>query len=153
MPSESIEISTLASSAAVKFETVGATVKGRIVGVAQAQQTDIDTGAPLVWNDGTPRMQLVIRLEVEGETKTLYAKGGTFEVATGEGTSMQQAIVDAVMGAGASRIETGATLEVAHSGIGKKTSAAKSAPKLYRARYSPPVEAVPIAGLFSDEPF
>ena len=151
--SESIDISTLASSPAAKFDAVGDMVKGRIEGVRQAQQTSIDTGEPLTFSDGTPRMQLVIRLDVDGETKTLYAKGGNYDVASGEGTSMQQAIVDAVMGAGASRIETGATLAVVHSGLGKKTNAAFSAPKLYRAEYRPPVEAVPIAGLFSDEPF
>jgi hypothetical protein len=148
---ESMDLSELSNPAAVKFESVGDRVAGRIIDVSQQPQTDIETGEPLYFTSGKPRLQLVIVLEIDGESRSLYAKGGTYEVASGEGTSLQNAITEAAKAAGAKSLDAGATLEVVHTGLGKKTNPAFSAPRLFRARYSPPVASVPLDGLFSDD--
>jgi len=46
-----------------KFPTVGTTVTGTIVREPELQQqTDFDTGEPLTWPDGRPRMQVRVIL-------------------------------------------------------------------------------------------
>jgi hypothetical protein len=58
---------------AVKFEQPGDTVSGRITRVYQVQQTDYDTREPLWWEDGQPKMQVVVVLDVAGEgLRSLY---------------------------------------------------------------------------------
>lgn len=125
---------------------IGATVKGRIVSAEVRQQTDPD-GNPKTWADGSPRNQLVVVLQTDqgdGDTddgqRALYAKDGRYEVASGKGTALLTAIREAVKKAGAKGLDVGAVLTVQFSGLGKKTSAAYSAPKLYVAKYEAPVE-------------
>ena len=48
-----------------KFETVGDTTKGQVVSAESRQQTDYTSGEPLTWDDGNPRMQLVITLATD----------------------------------------------------------------------------------------
>lgn len=154
--SDSIPLSDLARPPAAKFDNIGERAKGTIAKVSREQQTDLDTGQALVWPDGKPRLQLVVTLDVaDGSQLCLYAKGGKFDAETGEGVSMEQAIVDAVKAAGDDAVRVGALLEVVHSGLGKRPSPGKNPPKLYRAQYTKPTAGVPIgggsSGLFSDE--
>lgn len=118
-------------------------MRGRIESADVRQQTDPE-GNLKTWNDGSPVMQLVVTLATDlnddandDGRRAIYAKGGNYEAASGEGTSMLVAIREAVKKAGGSKLEPGATLTVRHTGLGKKTSAAYSAPKLYRAKYEP----------------
>lgn len=144
---------------AAKFEKIGDTVEGQITDVKVTQQTSMEDNTPLTWPDGSPRMQLVIALQTnertEGEdddgVRKLYAKGGKYEVAEGTGTSMKDAIGDAVKKAGAKTIEEGGKLTVGHSGMGKKTNRGFSAPKLYRAVYDPPKASVAASDLWEEE--
>lgn len=140
---------------AAKFETIGDTVEGEITDVKLSQQTSLEDNTPLTWADGSPRMQLVITLatnERSGDdddgTRRLYAKGGRYEVASGNGTSMKDAIADAIKKSGAKLIEQGGKLKVGYSGEGKKTNRGYSAPKLYRAVYEPPKASVTADELF-----
>jgi hypothetical protein len=135
---------------AAKFEAIGDTVSGTITDVKVSQQTSMDDNTPLTWPDGSPRMQLVISLQTDERTdgedddgvRKLYAKGGKYEVAEGTGTSMKDAIADAVKKAGAKSIDEGGKLTVGHTGMGKKTNRGFSAPKLYRAQYEAPKASV-----------
>lgn len=143
---------------AAKFEAVGDTVEGKITDVQVSQQTSMEDNMPLTWPDGQPRMQLVITLQTtlrddpdDDGIRKLYAKGGKYEVSEGTGTSMKDAIADAVKKAGARSIDQGGTLKIGHSGMGKKTNRGFSAPKLYRAVYSAPVASVDASELFDDE--
>lgn len=142
---------------AAKFDEVGDEVKGTITDVQVTQQTDMETGAPLTWSDGSPRKQLVVTLQTDERSgddddgvRRIYAKGGTYEVASGAGTSMKQAIADAAKKVGASSIDQGGILRVAHTGIGKKTNRGFSAPKLYRATYEAPKASIAADDLFED---
>lgn len=127
---------------------IGDTVKGRIVSAEVRQQTDPD-GNLKFWSDGKPRQQLVVVVQTDqgdGDAddgqRTLYAKGGKYETASGTGTAMLDAIREAVKKAGAKGLDVGAVLTVKFSGLGKKTQAAFNPPKLYLAKYEPGAVAV-----------
>ncbi len=118
---------------AAKFAQKGATLEGKIVSAETAQQTDVKTGAPLTWDDGNPRMQVVVTLQtaeyddsLEGDDgmRRLFVKG-----------QMQTAIRQAIAEAGEHGMARGGTLKVQFYDE-KPTDL--SAQKLYRAKYTPP---------------
>jgi hypothetical protein len=144
-------------SLAAKFEELGTKISGTVTDCRMAQQTSLDDGSPLTWSDGRPRMQLVVTLateeldsSIDGDdgTRRLYAKGGNYEIASGSGKSMKDAIADAVKAAGAKTLESGGTLTVAYTGEGKRTNRGFNAPKLYKARYERPHAVVSEEDLF-----
>jgi hypothetical protein len=122
-----------------KFDNVGDSHAGRIVTIEQRQQTDLTTGKVKWWDETEtrPMMQWLITIEENGDNAVLYARGGTHEVASGEGESMQNAIARAVRTAGATEIAPGARIAVKHSGLGK-AGTGRNAAKLYVAQYEPP---------------
>lgn len=147
---DSIPLSKLESNPAAKFHEVGASVKGRIVSLKEEPQTDINTGQPRFWPNGEPMMQWLIGLQMaDGETVTLYAKGGKYKPAEGSGDSMLTAIGLAVRAAGATGVDVGGELAIAYTGISEK-KAGKNAAKLYTAQYKAPSTSIP-ADLF-DQP-
>jgi hypothetical protein len=130
------------------FEKIGDVVIGEVVSAQVAQQTDLDTKEKLSWPDGTPRMQLVITLQTalkasdeDDGVRTIYAKGGKFDVAEGEGLSMKEAIGKAVRDGGGTGLNPGDQLAVALTGLGVKKNRGFNAPKLYEASWKPPVPA------------
>lgn len=142
---------------AAKFEKLGDMVSGVVSDVSLSQQTSMEDNTPLTWADGSPRMQLVIRLQTEDRdgdeddgVRTIYAKGGTYKVAEGKGSALKNAIADAVKKAGASTISEGGKLTVGFTGLGEKTNRGYSAPKLFTAKYEAPVSNVATADLFDD---
>jgi hypothetical protein len=142
---------------AAKFDEIGDTVEGQITDAQITQQTDMETNQPLTWPDGSPRMQLVVTLQTneriddnDDGIRRIYAKGGRYEVASGTGTSLKDAIADAVRKAEARSLDEGGTLKVGYSGVGKKTNRGFSAPKLYRATYTAPVKSVSASDLWDE---
>ena len=157
MSNEASDFLFSGGSKAAKFENIGDTVEGRIVDAVVAQQTDMETNQPLTWADGSARMQLVITLQTEEKTdgdddgqRRVFAKGGKYEVAEGVGSSLKDAIAEAVKKAGARSLDAGGTLKVGFTGLGKKTNRGFSAPKLYRATYTAPVASVAAADLWDE---
>jgi len=145
---------------AARFDEMGDRVSGTIIERHMAQQTSMDTNEPLTWQDGRPRMQLIITLATDERgmgddddgSRRLYAKGGNYEVATGSGIAMKNAIADAVKAAGSRSLDPGGKLTVVFTGEGKKTNRGYNAPKLYKAKYEPPVAVVTEEDLFGREP-
>lgn len=146
--------------AAAKFESEGDMVSGTIISCELKPQTDMETGAELHWANGDTRMQLVVRLQTDERdsaredddgVRTVYAKGGNYEVDKGQGKSMKDAIADAVKKAGSRSLTEGGTLKVAFTGMGKKTNRGYSAPKLYTAQYKEPVSSVSADDLFGSD--
>jgi hypothetical protein len=141
---------------AAKFEEVGDTVEGVITDAVISQQTDMESNQPLTWPDGSPRMQLVITLQTDEKSdeddgiRRIFAKGGKYEVATGNGTSLKDAIADAVKKAGATSLDEGGKLKVGFTGEGKKTNRGFSSPKLYRATYTAPTKSVSASDLWDE---
>jgi len=149
------------SGKAAKLEEMGDQVAGVITNVQVAQQTSMEDNTPLTWPDGSPRKQLIITLltdhREDGDDdglRRIFAKGGKYEVASGSGASMKDAIADAVKRANCRTLDEGGSLTVAYTGIGKKTNRGYSAPKLYKAKYEAPKTSVAESDLFgSEEPF
>lgn len=140
------------------FEKVDDVVVGTVVSASVGQQTDVKTGELLFWPDGRKREQLVINLQTDlrnGDSddgvRTIFAKGGSFDIESGEGTSMKAAIAEAVRAGGGKGLEPGDKLAVAYTGVGLRTNRAFNAPKLYTAQWTPkPAESVSAKDLFGD---
>lgn len=129
---------------AFPFESLGDTVTGTIVHYAKRQQRDLTTNALAFWDDGSPKMMLVVVLQTdltEGEEddgcRSVYLRAGNFTAVKGKGTSSMVAVKDAVRRSGATGMETGATLTLQWSGEGKAPNKGFNAPKLYSAAYVP----------------
>ncbi|ASR85665.1 hypothetical protein SEA_AMGINE_64 [Mycobacterium phage Amgine] len=122
--------------ASAKFKSHGDTVGGVItVEPEQRQQTDLNTNEPLLWKDGSPRMQLVVTVqtdlsdpEVEDDDgqRRLFVKG-----------EMRKAVQKAVIAAGARGLDVGGELHVTYTGDGEKKGNL-TPPKLYSATYTKP---------------
>ena len=143
---------------AAKFDDLGDQITGVITDCQVTQQTSMEDNTPLTWSDGSPRKQLVITIQTDAHDgddddgqRRIFAKGGRYEVAQGSGTSMKDAIADAVKRAGGRTVEEGGTLTVAFTGLGKKTNRGYSAPKLYKARYEAPTKSISEKDLFGEE--
>lgn len=135
---------------AFKFDSMGDTVRGTIVSMTKRQQTSLDDNKPMYWDNGDPRMMLVIVLETDERDgdddsdegyRSVYVRGGNYTVGKGEGSDMRKAISDAVRRSGAKGIEDGGTLTVQWSGesVPKRGF---SAAKLYKASYKAPVSMI-----------
>ena len=138
-----------------QFNKIGDKCSGTVETADVRQQTSME-GEKLEWSDGSPRMMLVLTLKTTAHDtddddgmRSLYAKGGNFDVAEGSGMSMRNAIADAVKQAGAKTLDAGDHLDVALSGYGV-AKRGYQAPKLYLARFKKAEHSVAAADLFDD---
>ena len=130
---------------AFPFDNVGDVVSGEIIAMNKRQQTSLDDNKPQYWDDGSPKMMLVITLATDlrdGEdddgARNVYLRGGKFDVASGKGTSSLTAVRDAVKRSGSqSGIEVGGKLALAWTGLAPKKGGFSPA-KLYTATYQAP---------------
>jgi len=119
---------------ACKFESPGDTVSGTITDMSSQQAKDFDSGTPLWWDDGRPKMDPVYVLRTHEGLRTLYV--GSYR--------MRNAIRDAVLAAGFERnqslpgVRPGGTLVVRFTGVGEPAKKGGQPPKLYEAAYDPP---------------
>lgn len=140
-----------AGAKAFPFDNMGDMVSGKIVEMNKRQQTSIDDGTPQFWNNGDPKMMLVLTLQTElhdddedDGLRNIYLRGGNFEVAQGKGTSSLTAVRDAVKRSGSKMgIEVGGTLTLQWTGTAPKKGAYNPA-KLYTAAYKAPSMAIDI---------
>jgi hypothetical protein len=145
---QSLPLSSLETSSSAKFPDVGTKYVGRITGIDQRPQTDLE-GKPKFFPSGDPMMLWVITIEDErGETVALWAKGGNYKAASGTGQSMQNAIAQAIRDAKADSITVGGQLGVAHTGLSDAKPGMNPA-KLFTAQYQPPAAPSVPADLFS----
>lgn len=145
------ELLMSAGARAAAFPTVGTTVTGTICAEPKVQQqTDIDSGAPLTFPNGDPRLQILVPLQTDlRETedddgiRTLYAKA-----------NMLKALREAVISSGASGLEIGGQITVTYSGDAPATKRGYNPPKLYTCTYRPPSATAANAalGLASPQP-
>lgn len=132
-----------------QFPTIGTKYTGTVLEITQEQQTSLTDSSPVTWDDGTPKMQVVIKVQVtDGPTgkydkdlgkwlpveddngvRYLFAKGGLF-------TAMKNARREIGF-----PLEVGAVLTVEHTGVGKASQAGWNAPKKFTATYGKPVAA------------
>jgi hypothetical protein len=124
---------------AAKFPTIGTSATGRITEEPTVQhQTDFDTGKPLYWEDGNPRMQLVVTLATEQRDpanpdddgkRRVYIKG-----------QLKTATVEALRKTGAQGLEVGGALTVTYVADGDAKGRGKP-PKQYAVTYTPAAQA------------
>ncbi len=115
-------------------------VDGSIISLETRQQTDFDSNALLFWDDGKPRMQLVVTISVAVEPedqdddliRKLYVRG-----------QMTQAVRKAVLDVGERGLAVNGRLFVRYVADGEPKRAGMSGAKQYIAKYQPPVVAVP----------
>lgn len=125
------------------FDTIGASVTGRITDIEQVQQTDMQTGQPAVWDDGKPKMMVRVELQTEirdtpfdDGKRSVYLRGPRKP----ESKSSMAAVLAAVMAATGTRaIAPGGTLTLTYSGDGVPPRKGYSAPKQYEASYRAPL--------------
>lgn len=130
---------------AAKFPTVGTTVKGKVINAEVTQQTDYATGEVKTWDDGSPRLQIVITVQTderdpdipndEGERR-IFVKG-----------QMLQALRSALRAVGARDITPGDTIAVQYTGDGE-AKRGMNPPKLYAVQVK---KGSPVADLLSGQ--
>lgn len=144
-------------SAFGKEDPVGTTVTGTIVGTEVRQQTDIKDGTPLTWDNGDPRMQLVVSLQTDQRLpnepdddgiRALYVKGSK---APGS-RSLHDAVRAAVQAANAPGIEVGGTLTVSYIGSEPSQTRGFNDRKLWEATYVAPDRAAETGGFLGTTP-
>lgn len=123
-----------------KFDELGDAVGGVILAEPEIrQQTDYDTGDPLFFNDGKPRLMMVVTVQTELEedseddgVRKIYVKG----------TESTRDLRRAVKAAGASGLEVGGFLIQMWVGVGvakpNKAGRLGKPPKLYEFQYQRP---------------
>jgi hypothetical protein len=108
---------------------VGTVVKGVVVEAPKlVQSRDYKTGEPATWPDGNPKMSVVIRLDINGEQRSLWAA---------KPSAMFAALAKAQTDAGA-RITVGGELAVKYTGDKQHENPRFNPAKQYQARYTPP---------------
>jgi len=123
---------TAGGAPAVKFPNIGYTIKGIVLSSEVRQQTKLEDGTPLVWDDGRPRMQLVVTIDTgdtDGEDTTerrLFAKGHML-------TAIKQAVKES-----GGQFLNGGELTVRYTGDGEQKVRGYNLPRLFRAKYTPP---------------
>lgn len=130
-------------SAFGKDDPVGTQVTGTITEKPTVkQQTDLETGKPMTWDNGDPRMQLVVTLQVDGIPVTdeddgrrrIYVKGSK----TPGSRSMHDAVASAVRAANVKGLEAGGRLTVQYAGNEPSKTRGFNDRKLWAAAYAPP---------------
>ena len=133
---------------AAKFPAIGTTVTGKIVAPAEVQQqSEIGSGKPLFFDDGKPRMQLVITIQTDQRDPEISDDDGKRRVfVTGTKASEGGGMLGAFKRAGITDVQVGGTLTVTYTHDGARTSPAYSPPKQYEVTYAPPNAAAGFLG-------
>lgn len=126
-----------------KFETIGTNVTGKITVKPEVkQQTKMGSGELDFWDNGDPKLQLVVSLltdqrdpedaEDDG-VRNLYVKGSQDP----KSKSLHAAVAAAVQAAGTKGLEVGGVLSVTYIGNGVSKTVGFNPPKQYEATYTP----------------
>lgn len=123
-------------SLSFKDAPVGTVKGGKILAAEVAQQTDYDNNEPLFWDDGKPRMQLVVTLATDERNPEIDSDDGTRKDYVK--SQALKALRDAVKAAGLSQLPVGGDYRRKFTGEGEAKSAKLSPPKLYAFKITPP---------------
>lgn len=123
------------------FLNIGDKHEGQITAVEMGQQRDMKSGAPKVWDDGKPMMQMIVTLQTEERDQEVDSDNGMRKLYVSS-KGMRQALAAAVKATGAAGIGIGGQLGMKYVGDGEPSAKGFSPPKEYRAKYEPPTIAV-----------
>lgn len=115
---------------ALTFPSIGTSYSGRVVELPTlVQQRIFETGEPDTWADGNPKLTAVMRLDVDGEQRSLWAKKPSDLFA-----AIKRATVDK-----GTPIQLGGTIAVTYIGDKPNEKNPRLNPvKQYRVEYQPP---------------
>jgi hypothetical protein len=122
------------SAPAAKFETIGDTVKGKVLSAEKRQQTDYGTGAPKFYDNGDPMWEVVITIasadaDDDDNRRRIFARGALLK-------AVREALKEAE-----SKLEVGGELTVRYTADGEPPKKGFNAPKLFKAKYVAPAAA------------
>lgn len=121
---------------AAKFSDIGAMVKGSVVRSESSQQTDFATGKPLTYDDGNPKMQVVITLQTDDRDPSVSDDNGLRKLYVRVGSQMHKALAAALRAAN-SKLEIGGTLAVKYERDEPSQTKGFNPAKQYVAQYAP----------------
>jgi hypothetical protein len=124
------------------FDHIGASVTGKVAGMEEVQQTDMQSGEPAFWSNGQPKIMYRLDLQTDlGDgpdddgKRSVYLKGSRKR----DSGSSLAAVLEAVRSAtGSTAIAVGGTLTLTYAADGEQTHRGYNPPKLYTAQYSAP---------------
>ena len=124
-----------------KFEQHQDEVDGLVVSSELRQQTKYGSNEPMTWDDGNPRMQMVVTLRVTGDAldddddllRKVYVRG-----------QMQLAVKDAVVKAGEAGLDIGGRLFVRYVSDAEPAKPGLNGAKQFFAKYAPPDRSVAV---------
>jgi hypothetical protein len=134
-------------SPAAKFGNIGDSISGVITQAEARQQTDFDTGEGLVWDDGKPRMEVVLTLTTSLRDDSIEDDDGMRRVfCRGQ---MLTALRNAVKKTNDRGPRPGARVSITYSGNGEAKRKGLNAPKLYDVIYEASND-VAVAAVFEE---
>lgn len=126
------------------FENIGDSITGQILDLEEVQQTDMDTGEPVEWPNGKPKMMFRLTLQTDlrdpadpadDGVRSIYLRGSRKSATR----SSLAAALDAVKRAtGNTQMQTGATYTHTYVADGVPSRRGYNAPKEYEGHYVPP---------------
>lgn len=127
-------------SSSFKFDAIGTSHTGTIVNAEVTQQTDFDSGDLLTWQDGKPRLQIVVNVTTDERDpsdphdegrRTFYFKGNALKALKAETSRL-----------GVKELEPGGVLTVTFTAEGERGLGGRGNPqKIYSVQYQPPAQA------------
>ena len=125
--------------AAVKFPNPGDKVTGVIIAPFEMrQQRDFKSGKPLVWDDGSPRKQIVITMHTDQIDPKDPDDDGVRALHVRIPSDLRNQIRLAVKKANVPLPEVGGTLAITYVKDGEQANPKISPPKLFAVTYRPP---------------
>ena len=122
------------------FKEHGDAVMGEVISMESRQQTDFTTSEPLVWEDGKPRMQVVVTLQTPDQEDD--DDDGIRRIFVKVPSQMLAVIRQAVRQAGSAEMEEGGVLTVKYVSDAKPTKRGLNGQKQYEAAYRPPTRSM-----------
>lgn len=144
---------------------VGDKVGGLIISASREQQRDFDSGQLMEWDDGSPRMESVLVLQVnldeyptakrddiedDNGYRALHLRGGNYEAKEGKGKAGENALKDAIRSSGL-RAKPGIFCEAEISGMAKPKGRGMNPAKLWTITLSEPENSIDEDDLFEDD--
>jgi len=143
--------------ATARFPAIGTTVEGVVLRTLKQQATEFKTNKPKFWPSGDPIIEAVFVLQTDERDPDAEDDDGVRRLYVSS-RGQRDAVSAALRDAGVKRGDplAGGTLKIQYVGDGEPASSGVSAPKIYRAKFTPPPRVNPAPSEYFDpdeEPF
>lgn len=116
------------------FENIGDSWTGTVVDFQKVQQTDYDTGVPVTWDDGTPKMMLHVDIQTEHRDPEIVGDDGIRRLYV-RGNMLTK--FKSALRAAKTRMDRGIEVTVTFSANGEPPKKGMNPPKLYDVQFRP----------------